>query len=44
MTIKINTQIGEILKVLGRTKSAYNYLVSGFALINDLSEEERKKN
>ena len=42
--VKLNTQIGEVLKVLGRTKSAYNYLADAYSMSSLLSAEEKNKN
>ncbi len=39
--IKLFFQMGEVLKVLGRTKSALNYLDEGFKISEELSEDEK---
>jgi hypothetical protein len=33
--------MAEVLKVLGRTKSALNYLAEAFSLSEELTEEEK---
>jgi len=37
--IKLFSQMGEVLKILGRTKSALNYLAEAFKISEELTEE-----
>lgn len=39
--IKLFSQMAEVLKILGRTKSALNYLSDAFLISEQLTQEEK---
>jgi hypothetical protein len=42
--VRIETQLGEVLKLLGRNRSAYNHLRAAHDLLEQVSEDKRRSN